>query len=700
MYLTRQNIMALNEIILKLNGEESEENKSRLVLGYLSSRFDETLENLALDIVVDAISSGNESPLQRAILDSGLCEKMGIYVNNSRLRNNIIVEFCNVKDGKIEELEALFKKTLSDIVSSGINREHLEASMNHFEFTLRERDMGGLPLGIAYNISIFDTWLYGADPTLPLEFSEDFKKLRSLLQGDYFENTIKKYILENEKCARVIMRPSSTLGERRRKLEEEKLLEERKKLTARDIEKIKREGEALSLWQNTLDSEEALASLPTLEIKDIPSEVEPTPIEVSEDGRLIRHAMKTGGISYTELFFDASDTDEDEIFVLPLLSAMLKSSGTRDIEAFSFQNLIKRELGSVSVAPLVFKKDGESRVFIKLGISLLDTKKKEYIDILGKLLYETKLQDKFTLSNIVRQTKMMLMTGFSSSGNAYGVRRAMAYRDSAYALREKISGYEFYSKIKDIEANLENELDTLIERINRIRDKIFSKERLVLSLAGDADSAFEEAILNSLKDGGARPEASSVKPLGERDEGIAIPAQVGFGIMSSRLSDIGKSATGSMLVAKMILNFESLWCEVRVKGGAYGVSLRISNDGGVGYSSYRDPTPELSLGVFTKAPAFLREFAKGACEFKKYIIGAMGEFEPYLSTPLKASLSTSNYLSGHTPEKRAKLRAEILATDKDALLEAADILEKLNVTLSSLLIAPKEKISAETVLYV
>jgi len=689
-----------SEIEYEISTEEDEENKSRLIFSYLTTRFDENLEKLALDIAFDALSASNESPLQKAVLDSGLCEKMNVTVSSSRLRNNLTVEFKNVKDGKAKQLYELFLKTLSDIVDGGICREHLEASMNRFEFTLRERDLGGLPLGIAYNISVFDTWLYGGDPALSLEFSEDFKKLRAHLQDGYFEGIIKKYVLENEKLAKVVMRPSKTLGARRAEEEKQALLREAEKLSSEDIEKIKVESKMLSDWQSTPDSDEALATLPTLEISDIPENSIPTPIEVLSDGSLIRHDMKLSGISYAELFFDASDTAGDELFVLPLLSAMLKSSGTDKLDAFELQNLIKRELGSLTVAPVVFKKNGQARVFLKFGVSFLDTKKNECVEILKKLLYETELSDKAALSNTVRQIKMKLMTGLSSSGNAYGVRRALAHGDSAYALREKLSGFEFYTKIKETEARLDWELDGIIEKIKALRDKIFFKERLTLSVAGEKDERFENSIFAALKTGGERPLPSSEKPLGEMDEGIAIPSRVGFGISAAKLADIGKDVTGSMIVAEMILNFEYLWQEVRVKGGAYGVYMRIGNDSAVSYSSYRDPSPEASLKAFIGAPKFLREFLKEHTELTKYIIGAMGEFEPYLSAPLKASVSTTQYLSGHTEEKHARLRREILATDKAELLSVASVFEELNKNLSSLLVAPKEKISAESILFV
>ena len=62
------------------------------------------MEKLALDVLFDAISGTNEAPLQKFVLESGLCEKMGVYISSSGFRNNITVEFSNVKDGSADEL--------------------------------------------------------------------------------------------------------------------------------------------------------------------------------------------------------------------------------------------------------------------------------------------------------------------------------------------------------------------------------------------------------------------------------------------------------------------------------------------------------------------------------------------------------------------------------------------------------------------
>lgn len=686
------------EIEYEISSEESEENKTRLIINYLSTRFDEQLESLGIEILIDAISSGNESPVKKALLDSGLCEKLSLYSNGERMRNNITVEFQNVKDGKLKEVEALFQSTLLSLAENGIDKEHLAAAINHLEFVLRERDTGGFPIGVAYNFSVFDTWLYGGNPAEPLCYTEKFSRLRELLKGDYFEGLIKKYILDNEKYARLVMRPSATLGQRRAKEEEARLEKERGELSDTEIDYILKTNEALLNWQSCEDSEEALATIPMLSISDIPKASSKTPTELVKTNahELIRHEMKTGGICYTELFFDASDTVESgELQLLPLFAAMLKSSATEKHEAFAFQNLIKRELGSVTVAPIVFEKGDQTRVYIKLGISFLDGKKREFLEILEELLYSVSFDDKNTLCNIVRQSKMLLESGFATAGDSYGFVRSLATENTAYAIRDSLSGYGFFNYIKETEKNIASLSDALLEKLSVLKDKLFRRERLTLSVSGERDTELEAAIVEKVSAGGALPQAVSKTNMPSKASGIVIPAQVGFAVTAARLCDVGEKFTGALNVARMILNYEYLWVNVRVKGGAYGVSFRARRDGTVGYTSYRDPSPAASLSVFSKSAEFLRGFVSGGAGLTKYIIGAMGEFEPLRSAPMEASISTANYLSGYDEADYDRIRAEILETDKSALLAAADLIERLNGKLSSLIVAPRDMIKGE-----
>ncbi len=673
---------------------ESTENKARLTLGYLSTAFDEVLETTALDIVLEAVSTGNDSPVQKAFIKSGLCEKTDVATSTGKARNNIFAEFQNLKDGKADEAEKLFLSVIRKEAEQGVDRGALEAALNRLEFAARENNTGAFPIGVGYAIGVLETWLYGGDPAAPFRYTENFGKLRELLKTDYYEKLLKKYILENENSVRLILIPSVSLGKERAEREAELCESEAKRLTEEDISILKEEAAALDMWQSSEDTPEALASIPSLLISDISEEIEEFPTEAGELSgcEVIRHDAALGGIYYVDLFFDASDVNV--LSDITFLSSMLSSSGTSELDGFDFANLKKRELGKLTASFSCFTKNKDTRLFLKVSASMLEEKKPRFLEILKSFLFDTTLTDKSIFKNIVLSNKIGFENGMVSAGDSVGFVRCAAYENGRYAATEKLCGYDFYTRVRELAKNFDESADSVLQGLRSLRERLFVKDRVTLAFSGVRDEAFEKSVLELLPRGTAAAAPLALKPLGKLGEGFAIPAQVGFAVSCATLPELDGNPVGALNVAKLLLNFEYLWSEVRVKGGAYGVGMRISREGVVGCTSYRDPSPEASLSVFERAADFLAAFAEEDRDLTKYIIGAIGSFEPYYSKPYRASVATSNYLSGYSSDTERRLKREILSCDKNALLAAAEILRCYAKKANRLIVAPADKLGA------
>ena len=120
----------------EISSGESEENKTRLSLGFGGWRFDEQMKAFAINVLLDTLVSSNESPIKKAMLDSGLCEDLEPFFCDSVKENIVCLGFRNVKDGKWEELAALFFDTVQSIAEKGIERELLISSLNSYEFKI------------------------------------------------------------------------------------------------------------------------------------------------------------------------------------------------------------------------------------------------------------------------------------------------------------------------------------------------------------------------------------------------------------------------------------------------------------------------------------------------------------------------------------------------------------------------------------
>lgn len=681
------------EIKYEIAPNETVENKTRLEIGYLTSSFEESEKTLALTVLFDALTSTNEAPLKKAILASGLCEDMNVNMINMK-QGYVTVSFRNIKDGKCDELYTLFNDTVKSIAAAGIDKKALEASLNNLEFKTREKNYGTMPVGLIYALTILDSSLYGGDPVQNLAYSKDFDSIRTKLAGDYYEKLLLSVFTENKHRATLVMHPSSTLGEERAKADAEELANIKASLSEKELADILEMNKALKEWQQKPDTPEDLATIPQLKISDISAEVEKIPqtVSVSDGVTVLTQNIATNGIVYTSLCFDASDLTESELFDLRMLLSLITNVNTAKHGTAELQNLIKSELGNFSVDMSSTVSGKDAKIYVTVQISALESKKKEIVEIAKEILYTSRYDDKETAHNILRQLKMASDQNFTSAGHMAAMHRAAAYTSALYAIDEYYNGYEAHLAIKALEKDFDEKFDALSDRISALAKRIFTRERLTVSVTGKPDSAYVGELISMTERGEKINCVSGIKPLGIRREGIVIPAQASYASIAADINIFGEKYSGSLGVASSLLSYGYLWGAVRVQGGAYGVGLLVRKDGMVSFYSYRDPTPARTLGCYTGSSAFLREFAKSGEDVTKFIIGAVRSTSPLTSPMLKGTLATSRYLNGITYEDECRVRREIIGTGAAELNKVADILDRVCAENGICVIAGKDKL--------
>jgi len=199
------------------------------------------------------------------------------------------------------------------------------------------------------------------------------------------------------------------------------------------------------------------------------------------------------------------------------------------------------------------------------------------------------------------------------------------------------------------------------------QDHLFQKE----ARRHDKRIGFNVAFL--LHEGEKAGPAFRRGKLAKFNEGIEIPAQIGFAAMAGYCPD-DFVYDGSCSVTSQIISYDYLWNEVRVKGGAYGTWLNISRAAGVAFSSYRDPHCANSLDVYTKAADHLREVADEN-DFENFVIAAYGSANPLLTPASESSNAENMWLSELPFTLLEQRREEMLKTDAAKLRESADLLD-------------------------
>ncbi len=683
----------------EISPEEDPVGKTQLAAGYVYGTFDEKEKRFAFEVLSDVLCGSNESPLKKAILDRELAEDIYFQSADSALQLSVTLAVRNTDREKVPAIQACIRETIEDLVHNGIDRDLLTASFNNLEFRLRERDYGTFPRGLVYGISMMDSWLYGGDPSQYLIYDDVFAALRQKMDKGYFENLLEKILLDNPHQCLVILLPSATRGEKKRAAEALLLSEAKKSWSPERIGEIIRMNEELRSVQETPDTPEQLSTLPALAISDITEDPERLPLNVIEiDGTTtLRHDVETAGILYADLYFSIAGLNPDEIKAASFLANVLGEADTENYTSLRLQNQIKSELGHLTVSPEVFGKDNNPdscAPYLVVSASALSSKADSLRRLVSEVANRSVFSDTQKLLNLLRQQKMQVEQDMVMSGHRYAMKRVEAYLSSEGAVGEYAGGLENYFWIKKTEAEFAEHAAELPELLSGLARRIFTRERLTISVTGKCDEEFISSLIREFSVTENVVPDTLVAPLGIRREGIVVPAGISFAVTGGNLLRLNIPYNGAMRVASKLLSLSYLWNVIRVQGGAYGSGFVARANGMAAFYSYRDPNAARSLPLYASADAFLSEFAEGDEDLTKFIIGTIADSEPLLSPRILGKSAAVQYLSGRTYEDSCRIRKEILATKKEDLLTIAGQIKAITETNAICVIGGKDKIDA------
>ena len=654
---------------------ENIEASNRICFGYHSHTYEQAERALAVSVLIDAIAGTNESPLKKAILSSGLCEDASFFPYDGIMQSSLLFEIKNYKIEDEPRLVKIYLDTVKSLVSEGIDKRALTASLSSIEFKAREQDSGGYPQGIAYAISVMSTWLYGGDPAMGLKLEKTLASLKSRLDSDYFERLLEEIILNPKVSATLRLIPGLKAAEARLAEEKKRLLREAEALTEAELEEKRREAAELETWQAKEDDKEALAALPSLSVSDIDPTPEDIPTEqtVFEGIPLIHVPANTKGITYLSLLFDISDYSPEELSLASFMTDLLSNCRTEGYSAEDLHNELKTDTGAVTFTTITAKNDGKIKAYLRTGASFLTSKSREAISLIKEILCATCFDDEDAIGKIIGQTKLAVHDGICQSGHSAALGRAGAFTDGESAINEYTEGIEYYKWIKAQDKAYKGGDRKLLSNLKSLLLKTAAKQRLTVIYSGKENEDEIKALISHFKTSGEKPEGSSIKPFDKKSEGVIIPGGVSYSAMCNSFES---ELPGFMAVVRSILSYGYLWGAIRVQGGAYGAGNVVRKSGLLGFYSYRDPSPYRSIECYKGSADFLRAMAEGDDDFTNFIIGAVGDSDVLLTPKNRSILAMALYLRGESYASRCERRKEMLKTSKADLVRAAELIEK------------------------
>lgn len=667
---------------------EGEDTEGKAYFSYNAVCADSLERNLylAFQVLNYVLIQSVGAPLKQALLDAGIgSEIKGSYEESIKQPFFSII----AKNVKMEQKQAFLdtvRGTLAGIVREGLNEKSLRAAINAMEFQYREADFGAYPKGLMYGLQIFDSWLYDErKPFIHIQANDTFEFLKQQIGTGYFENIIQKYLLDNTHTSFVSVEPKIGLTSLMEQEEADRLEQYKATLSEEEQKELVRETQELKAYQEEPTPAEALKCIPLLAREDIGKKAAPffNEEKTMEDCPALHHNIFTNGISYIRLAFDVKDLKEYAPY-MGLLTDLIGFVDTDRHEKLELSNEILLHAGGYSVNTGIYRsrKKGDYALLLEVTTKILYQETGYMMELLKEILTTSHVGDEKRLKEVIGELRSAKQVSLQAAGHTTAVSRSMAYLNEAGYYAEQLKGIAYYEFLCDLEEHFEDRKENLVSVLQQLTKAIFTKERVRICITAD-DAGYETLAQNIgvlLAGLPKKAEPLSVKPdwvlpaIG-KNEGFKTAGKVQYVARVGNYQKKGIAYNGIYKVLRVILSYDYLWNEVRVKGGAYGVMCAFTNDG-VGYMvSYRDPNLTGTDKVYQGIPEYLRNFSADERDMMKYIIGTVSDLDTPLTPRAKGARSFTAFMTEITNEDMQKERDDVLAADKDKVRQTADMVE-------------------------
>lgn len=665
--------------------DDSQENKTYLSYNrVVGDSLDEMLYQ-AFDVLDYALVSSPGAPVKQALIDAGIGDDVYGSYDAGILQPVFSFVAKNANASQADEFESIIENTLKEVVKTGINKEALLAGINSSEFKFREADFGQFPKGLLFGLNCLDSWLFDdMKPFIHLECLGTFAKLRKAVDTDYFEKLIQEYLLDNTHGSSVTVKPKRGLGNEREEALAKELSDYKASLSDEEIKKLIEDTEHLKKYQEEPSSDEDLRKLPMLTRADMKknamafSNIEDELLDV----KVVRHDIESNGIDYISFLFDAGDFAQSELGYLGFFTNALGLVSTEKYSYTDLANATNIYTGGISTGTASHPdiKDRNNFVFkFEVKLKVLEKNLDKALELMEQMLLSSDFTDTKRLGELVAQIKARLQANLSSSGHLVAAMRSMS-SFSRYALyQDELKGIAFYRSICRIEKELSESPKSVSDKLAAIAKKLFARNRMLISFTGN-----NEAYCN------AKPSLEKVIAGFDKMSAVGNQAEVHFNtakeafIDASQIQYVAKTGdficegyeyTGALRLLRIILSYDYLWINVRVKGGAYGCMNTFLRSGESYFVSYRDPNLSDTLDVYDRIPEYIKSFSPDERDMTKYIIGTFSALDTPMNPEAKGSRSLSAYLEGITYEQIQKERNEILNAQPEDIRRLADLVE-------------------------
>lgn len=665
--------------------DEGEEDNTYLSYNMVVGEAADINLSLAFEVLDYALLSAPGAPLKQALLDAKIGKDIyGSFEDGIKQTYfSIVAKGANLSQK--EEFVKVIRDTLTKIMEEGIDKKAVTAGINYYEFRFREADFSSYPKGLMYGLDILSSWLYDdTKPFCEVQLLEGFEFLKKALEEGYFEDLIRKYLLDNTHGAILSLVPEKGLAAKRDKELEEKLENYRKSLSDEELTRMVENTKALEAYQESEEDPEALTCIPMLSREDIKKEITGLTNEEHyvDDSLFLYHDVCTNGIGYADLLFEIHDFDVNTVHYLGLLKSVLGAVDTENYSYGELFNEVNARTGGISYGIEVFDDAQDTdafRAMFAVRGKALYPEMDFMFSMIREVLTTSKLTDTKRLYEIIARVRSRAQASLASAGHSTAVLRGASYASPMAAFQDEMAGIGYYQFIEKLEKDFDSCKDEIVKNLRKVMEEVLRPENFCVSYTGERESLdvvkAQAAGIKKVLFNGQKPESVKQAPCIKKNEAFKTSGQVQYVAQNGNFRKKGLEYTGALEILKVILSYDYLWINLRVKGGAYGCMSGFKRNGESFLVSYRDPHLKRTLEVYQGVPDYIRAFEADEREMTKYIIGTISNKDVPRTPQMQGSISKTAYFSNVTEDMLQKERNQILGAQKEDIQKLAALVE-------------------------
>ena len=654
---------------------ESESEKKNSYLSYNVS-LGKSLDRktcFGFQVLVDVIGTVPGAKVKQAILDAGIGTDVICSFDSGVLQPYFSIIAKNADIEQKEEFVRIIEEQLQKLAEEGLDKKTLQATLNYYEFKYREADFGSYPKGLMYGLNMLESWLYDdAKPFYYIELLDTYRELKDAVQTSFYEDMIRTLLLRNTHKSLVTVKPVKGLtGKKERKLAEA-LATKKAQMSDAQIRQIVKETAELKEYQEEPSPKEDLEKIPLLTRADMRKEA--TAYRNTEkkvgDTVLLHHDVFTNGIGYLRFMFDLRQVPEELFPYVGILKILIGLVSTQTHSYGELYNEINLKTGGIAPAVNTYTDaDDLSRytATFDMKAKVLYENLEDAFALVSEILTKSCYTDSKRIFELIAEARSEKQAHMMSAGHTLAAGVALSYLSKPAMVMEQINGMPFYRMLEDLEEHFEERFPEFSANLARLVECLFCAENLMVDYTSTEDGlcGVEELVEKFKKTlYTAKTEGKGYDPQPQkRNEGLMSSAQVQYVCRAGNFEKKGLPYTGALRVLRVMMGYDYLWTQVRVKGGAYGCMCSFGKSGESYFVSYRDPNLEKTIEIYEKAADYIAGFEADERTMTQFIIGAVSELDTPLTPAQMGNYSLSGYMTHYTTERVQKDRDELLATD-------------------------------------